>query len=167
MSASSPTSAPIFFDATLYPNRSLSRNGFRVLMTAIVALSALIGALFFAAGAWPVTGMFVLDVLLVYLAFRWNYRQGRLTELIRLRADALSVRRIHPNGRIEDWRFDPFWVRIGFDDRATHDSQLTLSSHGRSLAVGAFLAPHERQSLAAELRAAVRDLRDRPFTRPV
>ena len=75
---------PALFDAVLYPNRSLGRFGFHLLMAAIVLVSAAIGAAFVLAGAWPVTGFLGADVLLLYLAFRWNYRQGRRAEFIRL-----------------------------------------------------------------------------------
>ena len=34
---------------------------------------------FLLAGAWPVFGFFGLDVLLVYWAFRLNYRRARPT----------------------------------------------------------------------------------------
>ena len=35
-------------------------------------------------GAWPVMGFFGLDVLLVYCAFKLNYRAGRLCEIVEL-----------------------------------------------------------------------------------
>jgi uncharacterized membrane protein len=104
------------FDAVLYPNRSLGSFGFALLMSAIVVVSAAVGAGFFVIGAWPVTGFFGLDVLLVYLAFRWNYRQGRRAELIRLDHEGLTVRRVEPSGRHREWRFEPYWVRVSMDD---------------------------------------------------
>ena len=81
------------------PNRSLGRFGFHLLMAAIVLVSAAIGAAFVLAGAWPVTGFLGADVLLLYLAFRWNYRQGRRAEFIRLDGAELVVRRVEPSGR--------------------------------------------------------------------
>ena len=82
---------PALFDAVLYPNRSLGRFGFHLLMAAIVLVSAAIGAAFVLAGAWPVTGFLGADVVLLYLAFRWNYRQGRRAEFIRLDGAELVV----------------------------------------------------------------------------
>ncbi len=41
-----------------------------------------------------------------------------------------------------------------------------LASHGRRLAIGAFLAPEERAELAAALRAALRHLRCVPAPLP-
>ena len=143
---------PAPFDAVLYPNRSLDPFGFYVLMAAIVLVSAGIGAAFVVAGAWPVTGFLGLDVVLLYLAFRWNYRQGRRAEFIRLDGTELAVRRVEPSGRRREWRFDAHWLRVTIEDR---NHQLTLSSHGRTLVVGAFLSPEERVELAKALRAAL------------
>jgi uncharacterized membrane protein len=144
--------APALFDAVLYPNRSLGRFGFHLLMAAIVLVSAAIGAAFVLAGAWPVTGFLGADVLLLYLAFRWNYRQGRRAEFIRLHGAELAVRRVEPSGHRREWTFDAHWVRVGIDDAS---GQLTLSSHGRSLAIAAFLSPEERVELGRALRTAL------------
>ncbi|MGH6896330.1 MAG: DUF2244 domain-containing protein [Geminicoccaceae bacterium] len=143
------------FDAVLYPNRSLGLPGFYLLMGGIVLVSAALGAAFVFAGAWPVTGFLGLDVLLLYLAFRWNYRAGRCAELIRLDRDGLCVRQVRPDGRTRAWRFEPHWVRVSLDDPPRHDSQLVLSSHGRALAIGAFLTAEERTEVAKALRAAL------------
>jgi uncharacterized membrane protein len=143
---------PALFDAVLYPNRSLGRFGFHLLMAAIVLVSAAIGAAFVRAGAWPVTGFLGADVLLLYLAFRWNYRQGRRAEFIRLHGAELAVGRVEPSGQRREWRFDANWVRVAIDDAR---QQLTLSSHGRSLAIAAFLSPEERVELGRALRAAL------------
>jgi uncharacterized membrane protein len=154
--AASAPAVPGRFDAVLYPSRSLSPAGFTVLMAAIVTASAAVGAGFVIVGAWPVTGFLGLDVLLLYLAFRWNYREARRAEFIRLDHEGLVVRRIEPSGRHLEWRFEPYWVRIAMDDPPRSDSQLTLSSHGTRLVIGAFLAPRERLEVASALRAALR-----------
>jgi uncharacterized membrane protein len=157
VAASSPAMAAApRFDAILYPHRSLPPLGFALMMAAVVAVSAGIGAGFVLIGAWPVTGFFGLDVLLLFLAFRWNYRQARRAELIRLDHDGLTVRRIEPDGRQREWRFEPYWVRVGFDDPPRYDSELTLSSHGQHLVLGAFLTVPERHEVARALKAALR-----------
>jgi uncharacterized membrane protein len=151
---------PARFDAILYPHRSLPPLGFAILMSAVVLVSAAVGAGFVLIGAWPVTGFFGLDVLLLYLAFRWNYRQGRRAELIRLDQQGLAVRRIEPSGRHREWRFEPHWVRVTMDDPPRPDSQLTVGSHGQQLIIGAFLTAEERLEVAKALRAALRDQRN-------
>ena len=69
-----------FFHALLMPHRSLGRTGFAVLMGALLFGWAATGAIFLAHGAWPVFGFFGLDVVLLYVAFRVNYRAARVRE---------------------------------------------------------------------------------------
>jgi uncharacterized membrane protein len=145
----------VHFDAVLNPHRSLSPKGFLILMLALGGISFVAGVAFLAMGAWPVFGFFGLDVLLVYVAFKLNYRSGKLVEAVRLTDRQLHIRRIHPGGRIQEWSFQPYWVRVEMDDPPEHASQLTLSSHGRSLNIGAFLVPEERLELAQALTAAL------------
>jgi uncharacterized membrane protein len=154
-----PALPPARLDVVLYPNRSLGTTGFAVLMTAIVLVSVAVGAGFMMVGAWPVTGFLGLDVLLVYLAFRWNDRQARRAEFVRLDGDGLSVRRLEPDGHSQCWRFEPYWVRVSLEQVGRHDRRLVLRSHGRQVVIGAFLTQDERQELAHALEAALREHR--------
>ena len=88
----------VLFDAVLTPYRSLSPRGFLVLMIALSVVSFTAGVFFFLVGAWPVVGFLGLDVALVYIAFRINYRRARMYETLRLTRDALTVRRIEHRG---------------------------------------------------------------------
>jgi uncharacterized membrane protein len=149
-------------DLVLYPNRSLGRSGFAVLMAAIVLVSVAVGVGFMMVGAWPVTGFLGLDVLLLYLAFRWNHREARRAEFVRLDRDGLTVRRLEPDGRAHDWRFEPYWVQVSLDDLGHHGNRLVLRSHGRPLVIGAFLTADERRELARTLQAALQEHRAGP-----
>ena len=153
---------PALLELSLRPHRSLTPRGFVVLMSTVGAISFAAGLAFYAAGAWPVIGFLGLDVLLIYLAFRLNYRSGKLTESLRLTQDRLSIKRVHPCGRQEDWDFQPHWLQVLIDLPLRHDSQLTLRSHGKSLVIGAFLPPRERLEVAAALHRALAGLRDGP-----
>ncbi len=145
----------IYFDAVLRPNRSLQSRGFLLLMVALAGFSFVAGAVFVSVGAWPVFGFLGLDVALIYLAFRANYRSGRLMEAVRLTDAALELRRVDAYGRAEAWRVPPTWIRVEIDRAGEHDCRLRLRSHGRSVTIGDFLAPDERLALAAALRAAL------------
>jgi uncharacterized membrane protein len=155
---------PAVFDAVLTPHRSLPARGFVLLMTAICVVSFAAGLLFFLVGAWPVVGFFGLDVLLIYLAFRINYRRARMYETLHLTHGALTVRRVDYRGEERRWSFQPTWLQVLIDEPARHDSQLTLRSHGKSLVIGRFLAPRERADLARALRAAIAQLHAAPET---
>jgi len=86
---------PEIFSAIITPHRSLGPRGFLIFMLCLGGLSFIAGVIFVSLGAWPVFGFFGLDVLLVYFAFRANYRSARAYELdggIRPRARRLKVR---------------------------------------------------------------------------
>jgi len=151
---------PYAFDAILRPHRSLGPQGFFVLMAALSAISFVAGMVFFAIGAWPVPGFLGLDVLLIYIAFRVNYRSARRYETVRLNRAGLTVEAVDPKGRSTSWTFDPYWVRISVDELETGSNRLILSSHGRHLNVGSFLTPDERTDFAAALRSALLDFRN-------
>ena len=153
----------ILFDAILHPNRSLGRRGFTILMAIVAAVSLAVGGLFMLSGAWPVFGLYGLDFAILYWAFRVNYRDGGRREQIRLTAERLTVERCDPSGNRSTCSFQPYWLAVTIDDPPDHHSQLILSSHGRSLAVGAFLSPDERLDLARALRGALDRVR-RPVT---
>src|ERR1700676_825559 len=75
-----PESQPKLFSALLTPHRSLNRTGFLVLMGFLSVVSFITGLAFLLMGAWPVFGFFGLDVLIVYWAFRINFRRAKATE---------------------------------------------------------------------------------------
>ena len=134
----------IFLEAVLYPYRSLSRRGFILFMAALAAASLIAGVTCLAVGAWPIFGFFGLDVALVYVAFRVNYRSARQYERVRLTERSLTVERVSARGRSRRWRFEPYWIRVVFDETDETNS-LALASHGRTLVLGSFLAPDMRR----------------------
>jgi uncharacterized membrane protein len=157
MSASvSPGAAsPVFLDAVLQPHRSLPPAGFALLMAVLGLVSFIAGTIFYLIGAWPVIGFFGLDVGLIYLAFRLNYRSARQTERVRLVEDALTVERIGVRGDRRRWRFQPYWLRVVLDEADDETNRLYIASHGRSLVLGAFLGPAERRKFAERLTSAL------------
>jgi uncharacterized membrane protein len=143
------------FSAILLPHRSLSRKGFIALMIAIGGVSFVSGTACLVAGAWPVTGFFGLDVLLVYAAFRLNYRAARLIERVELGERELLITRVHPSGRTETWSFNPYWVRLELIQHENAADELSVSSHGRKLVFGAFLSDGEKETIAKALKNAL------------
>lgn len=146
----------LWFDAVLYPHRSLGRRAFTMLMIVLGLVSFAMGMAFLLMGAWPVFGFFGLDVLALYLAFRLNYRSGEVVETIRLTDDELVIGRRERRRNLVEWKFQPYWVRIEVDEPRPHENRLLLKSHGRTLAIGSFLTPEERIDLARALRDALR-----------
>ncbi|MSO80844.1 MAG: DUF2244 domain-containing protein, partial [Alphaproteobacteria bacterium] len=136
--------AALLLDAVLTPHRSLAPKGFLALMAALAAGAASVGLLFASRGAWPVLPFLGGEVLLVWVAFRVNYRRGaggRLGRSARpaatpqLRAAALAAR--------------------GAGAAAGPRPPPRRGEHGRALAIGRFLAPEEKASFAQALAAAI------------
>jgi len=146
-------------DAELRPHRSLSKRGFRILMAAAAVTGAGVGTAFFLIGAWPVAGFCGLEILLIYVAFRANYRSGERREHLRLSDRGLEVHWIDGTGRSHRHFLEPTWLQVRMDDPPRDDSQLTLTSHGLSFVIGRFLTPAERLEVAQALKAALRDYR--------
>jgi uncharacterized membrane protein len=156
MSERSAGPAPtVFYDAVLSPHRSLPPRGFAVLMLGLAAVSFCVSLAFVLHGAWPVTPFFGLDVLLVWWAFRINYRHAKLREELRLTEESLTVERVSVYGERRRWQFQPFWLRVTLEEKDEHTSRLVLASHGRSLVVGSFLGPAERRGVASALKDAL------------
>ena len=147
---------PTLFAAILTPHRSLGDMGFIVLMTVIAAVSFAGGLMFYLVGAWPVGFFFGLDALLIYWAFRVNYRAAQAYEQVSVTPTELRVRKVSYRGKVSEWSLNPLWTSL---DRETHEEygllRLCLVSRGRKLTVGGFLDPAERESFAKALSAAI------------
>ena len=147
---------PTLFSARVTPHRSLNRTGFLVLMTFIGAVSFIAGIAFWMMGAWPVLGFFGLDVLVIYWAFRINFRSADATEDIVVTPSELRVRRVNHRGHLIECSFNPLWVQLEqTGDPEFGIEHLYLVSRGRRVSVGHFLGPDEKASFAKALLAAL------------
>lgn len=151
--AEGETPAPEPFHATITPHRSLGPKGFIALMAVIAGFNLAIGLTFYLKGAWPVLGFCGLDVLLLWIAFKINYRAGGASETIEIQGGAMTLTRIHADGRREAFTLNPYWVRVGFAERKDGRTYLWLQSHGRRLPFGAELTDDERREFAGLLEA--------------
>ncbi len=147
---------PKLFSALLTPHRSLNRTGFLVLMGFLSVVSFATGIAFLLMGAWPVFGFLGLDVLVIYWAFRVNFRRAAATEEITVTPSELRVRRVSHRGHVAEWVLNPLWVQL---DQKTHAEfgieRLYLVSRGRRVSIGNFLGADEKASFAKALLAAL------------
>lgn len=158
-----PVSDTPVFSAIMRPHRSLDRRGFVVLMVAISGVSFVAGMVFLIAGAWPVTGMFGLDLALIYLAFRANYRAARAYEEILVTPSELVFRKVSAKGAVVEWRCNPLWVRLDREvDEDFGVQSLHLVSRGQRRAIAGFLGPDEKESFGKALQAALAAARRGP-----
>ncbi|MFG1360852.1 DUF2244 domain-containing protein [Xanthobacter pseudotagetidis] len=148
---------PEVYAVTLAPHRSLTQRGFLIVMVSIGLVSFVSGLAFLAVGAWPIFGFFGLDVLIIYFAFRANFRSAGAREYIRVTPSVVEVRRVPVKGRARTIRLNPFWTRIWREDDEDHGTlDVALVSGRETVPVGRFLGPEQKGALADDLSAALR-----------
>ncbi|MGH6674685.1 MAG: DUF2244 domain-containing protein, partial [Xanthobacteraceae bacterium] len=127
------------------------------------SLSFVSGVIFVLIGAWPVLAFLGLNVLLVYIAFRVNFRAARAYEEVMVTASELTVRKISYRGGVREWTLNPLWVRL---ERIVHEEfgieRLLLVSSGRRLTIAAALNADEKASFARSLSAALGEAKRGP-----
>jgi uncharacterized membrane protein len=143
------------FRAVLHAHRSLSQNGFLILMLFIGGISFVTGVAFILMGAWPVFGFFGLDVLAIYVAFKINYRDGLAHEVVELTPDLLKLTRVSPTGTKRSFDFNPYWVRVRLAELPDGRTNLSLALHGRDFEFGQLLNHDERREFARVLERAL------------
>ena len=154
---------PEMFSALLTPHRSLNRTGFVVLMAFLSVISFATGLAFLLMGAWPVFGFFGLDILVIWWAFRINFRRARATEEIRVTPSELRVRRVSHRGHVVEWVLNPLWVQLDqIADPEFGIEKLYLVSRGRRVSIASFLGPDEKASFAKALIGGAAGRQARP-----
>ena len=86
---------------SIWPYRSLSPRGFALVMAALGSLAFCIGLGFFLMGAWPVIGFLGLELLVVWVAFRMNYRAAKRRQTLTATESALTIENIGTRRRKE------------------------------------------------------------------
>ena len=142
-------------DITLYPHRSLSSFGLKVVLSVVVLSNLIVAAFFIRIGGWPVFGFLGLDVVLVFAAFAINTRRSEGHEQIIVEGDHVTFIRVTSKGQTRR-EFNRRWMRLEleWDEARELAGRLFLVSHGKRSEVGRFLGADERKALAARLRKA-------------
>ena len=163
---------------TIWPHRSLSPRGFLLVMAALGSLAFCIGLGFFLLGAWPVIGFLGLEILVVWFAFRMNYRAAERRQHLTATAAKLKIENVSPAGATTTTELPTAWVKVELTPREEPEMhsrerrKVLVRSHGRTAELGQFLHPAETPKLAREVsqmverarEAALRD--DEPASEP-
>ncbi len=137
-------------DAVLRPHRSLSMGAFRLMLAAMICVNALAALAFVANGAYPVAGFLGLDVLALWLAFRWNYQSGRAAEYVRIAPGKVHVASVDKKGAAKHWVLNPIWARVARDGPG-----VLIRDGAGQMRIGAFLSPKECDAFAEALSLAL------------
>ncbi|MEM1038091.1 MAG: DUF2244 domain-containing protein [Pseudomonadota bacterium] len=139
----------LVFKARLTPHRSLGPSGFRLLMGVIGIICFVVGLVFTIAGVWPIMGFMGLDVLLIYWAFKSNYKAAQAYEDVEVSRAHVLLSKVSPKGRKVDHHFDQFGTRF---ETERHEeigiTKMRLTNRAKSVEFGYFLNPADRASFA-------------------
>lgn len=154
---------PVFFEATLQPNPPMSATALKSIAGVVAVFNLAFGLFFVSRGAWPVTPFMGADVALLVWAFRVSSSAAKRRERIRVSRSVLSIERQPALGQTSRTELNPYWVRVELDEPSCNRTRLLLTSHGRTVQIGDFLAPAQRLSLAQRLRSALQEARASGF----
>jgi uncharacterized membrane protein len=140
----------LLMDAVLRQHRSLSMKAFRTMLAVVIVANVLAAIVFVANGAFPVAGFLGLDVLALWLAFRWNYKDGEAAEYVRVAPGAVHVASVDKNGATTHWVLNPVWARVARDGRG-----VLIRDGAGQMRLGAFLSPKECEGFAGALSLAL------------
>lgn len=150
------------FEFRLRPNRSITASGLVVFFMLLAALSIAV-AWFSSLQGNVFAPMFAaVELSLVWLLLRFVWRtQDQRHERIAMTVDALTVASQPPGDEV---KFQTPWVRVHSAPArsSTARRRLLISSHGRSVEVGTFLADEELELLERKLLQALAALRGIP-----
>jgi uncharacterized membrane protein len=137
---------PLYMDAVITPNRSLSRRGLWALLGVLAAYNVVVGIFLLAIGAFPVPVFLGLDFAGVALAFHVSNRRARNAERVQVSAETIEVQRV---GRTV-WSSPTAFTQVAMEDKA-----VALRLSGKALSVARALSPRERAAFAEALERAI------------
>lgn len=131
-------------------NNSLSPGGRSLVVWSFAAVVLAISLGFALNGAWMVAPFAGLDLLLLYLAFRYIGRHSGDFESVVLRGDQIVVERWEA-GRSRTMAFNRYWARLDCSESGGNRRWI-LRSHGQEVEIGSCLNPAQRATMASRLK---------------
>ena len=132
-------------------NNSLSSTGRLLVFAFLFVVSVGIAAAFAYFGAWLVLPFAGLEMLVLYLAFRYIERHAADYERVAIDGDRVKIE-ICEAGRARSHELNRYWAQVV----SCGDGRLALRSHGREFEIGRHMSEEERLALARELRRQLR-----------
>jgi len=158
--------APLYMDAVITPNRSLSRQGLRLVLGVVIAFNLLIAVFLLVLGAPPVLPFLGLDVLAIWWALRTSFRAAERRERVRVTAEAVTVSREDERGARVIWTSPTAFTGVDVDQPGEHEARVRIRIYRRRLTLGRALSPPERVEFGDALRQAIRDARSERYPHP-
>jgi uncharacterized membrane protein len=140
------------FSVVCRRNDALGARARWLVFASLCAVSFATAIVFAALGAWLIMPYSVLEMGVLYWAFRWFERRIADWEQLTVSGDRVVVETVRAGVRTR-YQFNRPWVRVELDDeRYGRSSSLGLRYAGQVVRFGADLPPSERARLAGDLR---------------
>lgn len=146
----------LIFAARLTPYRSLGPEEFKILMGFIGSICFIVGMVFLSLGLWPVLGFMGLDFLLIFWAFKANYRSAKAFEDVEVSRRHVLLRKVTPKGKTADHEFPQFGTRFEVDRHEEIGiTKMRIANRKEAVEFGYFLNPADRESFATAFTRAL------------
>jgi len=130
-------------------NNSLSRSGRLLALCYLVGVSLGIALAFGAAlGAWLLVPFAGLEVVVLYLAFRYIGQHAGDYERVAIHGDRVNVEIVEGQA-VRRFELNRHWARVVCD---SDGERVALRAHGRELEIGRHLPTEQRVLLAGRLK---------------
>jgi uncharacterized membrane protein len=125
-------------------------------MFVLALFSFIAGIIFMLKGAWPVFGFFGLDVLLVYIFFKINFKSGKKKERILLTSNQLIIEFYESQKIVKTCFLNPNWLKINLIQLKNQTSKLQISSINKAIIIGSFLRYQEKKKVIELLQKVLK-----------
>lgn len=150
------TTWPLYMDAEIKPNRSLSERGFIVLISVVTVANVASAVVFIRMHANLVPIFLAVDVIALVFAFLASFKAGRIIERVRVSAAEVVITYETPTASRVVWESPTAFTRVTTEtDEEDRVMALRLALSGRQTAVAAALSPRERGEFAKALEDAI------------
>jgi len=146
---------PLYMDAEIRPNRSLSERGFIILIAIVTLANCISAAVFLAMGATFVPIFLGFDVLAVAVAFLVSFSAAQRIERVQVSAEEVRVTHETPKWTRLVWESPTAFTRVRVEKEEERTVALKLALSGREAEVAAALSPRERADFAKALERAI------------
>ncbi|WP_395671982.1 DUF2244 domain-containing protein [Phenylobacterium sp.] len=150
---------PLYMDAVITPNRSLSERGFIVLISVVTLANMASAAVFLSMGAVFVPLFLGIDLAALVVAFLVSFQAAKTVERVQVSAREVRVVRETPKTSTVLWESPTAFTRVDLETEADRAIELKLALSGRELPVACALSPRERAEFARALERAIWEAR--------
>jgi uncharacterized membrane protein len=146
---------PLFMDAVITPNRSLSARGLVALIVTMTVLDAALASLFVTMGATPIPIFMGVALVAALVALVASHRAAARRERIQVTAAEVRVTLESRLGARTVWTSPTAFTRVFLAGGEDDEAGLHLRLSNRDLAVARALSRRERRDFARALERAI------------